>query len=183
MTTANPGSWCVTVGAFVILVAAAITGCRTCPFGQDIVIPSSDVTGPSLVMDLHMPNGSIVTVTPGYTTSTVPVPGGGKVTVTVNAKDAQGVKDAQIWAARITTTIDPNTGLATRSGSGLLGRPTASNADSGLPGQKGCTERVVSQNLKVSRTPQRVVSYKVTAHGVNFGSRDVRTPTVTLRAQ
>jgi hypothetical protein len=183
MTTVNRGSWCVTVGAFAILVATAITGCQTCPFGQEIVIPSSDVTAPSLVMDLHLPNGSIVTVTPGSTTSTVPVPGGGKVTVIVNAKDPEGVKDVQIWSASIITTIDPNTGVATRQGPGLLGAPSASNADSRSSGQKGCTERVVSENLEVSSTPQRVVSFEVGARGVNFGGRTVRTPTVTLQAQ
>jgi hypothetical protein len=171
---------------FLILsiITAAMTGCTShCPLGQEVVIPSSDATDPSVVMDFHLPNGSIVTVTPASTTSTVPVPGGGKVTVIVNAKDPQGIQDSQIWAASITTKIDPNTGTATRSGPGLLGAPTASNRDSGSAGQKGCTERVVSTNLEVSKSPTGSVSYEVHAAGVNFGGKNVATPLVTLVAQ
>lgn len=171
------------VAALMMLLATVIAGCSTCPVGQEIVIPSSDGTGPSLVMDFHLPNGSIVTVTPGSTTSTVDVPGGGKVTVIVNAKDGEGVQDAQIWAAGITWTTDPTTGITTRSGPGLLGAPTASNPDSRSPGEKGCTERVVSQNLEVHSTPRGGASYEVSARGLNFGGRDVRTPLVRLQAQ
>src|SRR6266852_2362960 len=100
MRKINRSSCYVIVVPFVILVIGAITGCA-CRFGQEIVIPSSDGTDPSLVMDFHLPSGSIVTVMPGSTTNTVAVPGGGKVTVIVNAKDGEGVKDAQIWAASI----------------------------------------------------------------------------------
>jgi hypothetical protein len=170
---------------FLILtiVAAAFTGCTNhCKLGQEIVIPSSDTTDPSVVMDFHLPNGSIVTVVPGSSTSTVPVPGGGRVTVIVNAKDSEGIQDPQIWAAEIKERINPG-GTVTRSGPGLLGAPTASNKDNGTPGQKGCTERLVSTNLEVSKSPTLSVSYEVHAVGVNFGGRNVSTPLVTLVAQ
>ena len=167
----------------LMIAVIGITGCQTCPFGQEVVIPSSDTTPPTVVMDFHLPNGTVVTVTPSSMTSIVAVPGGGRVTVIVNAKDSEGVQDAQIWAAAITTTIDPNTGIATRSGPGLLGAPTASNPASGSPGGKACTERVVSQNLDVSSNSQGSVAFEVSARGVNFGGRDVRTSLIRLQAQ
>lgn len=170
----------------IITSALTITGCpgpSHCAVGQEIVIPSSDATDPSVVMDFHLPNGSIVSVTPGSSTSTIPVPGGGKVTVIVNAKDGEGVQDAQIWAADFTYKVDPVTGIASRSGPGLLGAPTASNRDSGGPGQKGCTERVASTNLEVRKLPNGYTGYEVHAVGVNFGGRNMSTPLVTLVAQ
>ena len=105
------------------------------------------------------------------------------MTVIVNAKDSEGIQDAQIWAADITYKIDPSTGITTRSGPGLLGAPTASNRDSGSPGQKECTERVASINLEVRKSPTGGVSHEVHAVGVNFGGRNVSTPLVTLVAQ
>jgi hypothetical protein len=175
---------------FLILsLAAAITMMTGCPnpshclLGQEVVIPQTDSTDPTVTMDFHLPNGSIVTVTPGSATSTVSVPGGGNVTVMVNAKDGEGVRDSQIWAASITEKIDPNTGTVSRAGPGLLGAPTANNADNGGPGQKGCTERLASTNLAVSKSATGSVSFEVTAAGVNFGGRTVRTTTVILAAQ
>jgi hypothetical protein len=175
---------------FLILPLAAVimtmTGCPNqshCLLGQEVVIPQTDSTDPIVTMDFHLPNGSIVTVTPGSATSTVSVPGGGNVTVMVNAKDGEGVRDSQIWAASITERIDPNTGTVSRPGPGLLGAPTASNADNGSPGQKGCTERLASTNLAVSKSATGSVSFEVTAAAVNFGGKTVRTTAVILAAQ
>lgn len=166
------------------LISAAITGCTShCLLGQEIVIPSSDATDPSVTMDFHLPNGSIVTVTPSSGPSSIPVPGGGKVTVIANAKDSEGIQDAQIWAAEFTIRVDPSTGIASKSGPGLLGAPTASNRESGTPGQKGCTERVVSTDLEVRKLPNGHTGYEVHAMGVNFGGRKIGTQLVTLVAQ
>jgi hypothetical protein len=169
--------------AFLVSMSAMIAGCRPCPFGQEIVIPASDATDPSIVMDFHLPNGSIVTVTPTSTPSTIKVPGGGQVTVLVKAIDSEGVQDAQIWAASIKYTIDPSTGTTSTSGPGLLSTPTASNRDGSSPGQKGCTERVVSQNLEVRKTSRGGIGYEVHAEGLNFGGRVISTPLITLQAQ
>ena len=170
------------------ILAIGMTGCNSCKsshclVGQEIVIPSADATDPSLVMDFHLPNGTIVTVTPGSTTSMVPVPGGGRVTVIVNAKDPEGIQDAQIWAAEIRTRTDPGTGTTTQSGPGFLGAPTVSNKDSGTAGQKGCTERVATTNLDVRKSATDSVSYEVHGVGLNFGGKSVMTPLVRLVAQ
>jgi len=167
----------------LLMIVFGLAGCQNCPSGQEIVIPSSDTTPPSLVMDLHLPNGNIVSVTSTSTASTVLVPGGGRVTVIAKATDSEGVQDVQIWAASITTKIDPTTGLATQTGPGLLGAPSASNPDGHTAGQKACTERIVQQNLDVRTGPSGSVSFEVSARGVNFGGGNVRTPTVTLKAQ
>jgi len=172
-----------TVVAFAMLLGAAMTGCRTCPFGQEIVIPTADNTAPTVVMDFHLPNGNIVTVTPASTTTTIDVPGGGRVTVIVSARDSEGVKDAQIWAASKIWKTDPITHTESGGVAGTLGRPTASNEDTRSAGQNGCTERVVSQNLVVRNTPRGRTSYEVSAHAINFGNTDVSTPKVTLQAQ
>jgi hypothetical protein len=175
---------------FLILFIAvtAMTGCTNtatnhCPVGQEVVIPASDTSDPAVVMDFHLPNGTIVTVTPGSGVSTVPVPGGGRVTVIVNAKDSEGVQDAQIWAASITTKIDTATGTATKSGPALLTAATTSNRDSGSAGQKGCTERLATTNLEVSKSPAGSVSFEVHAVAVNFQGGKATTPLVTLVAQ
>jgi hypothetical protein len=171
-----------------ILLATGMTGCKpgnssTCAVGQEIVIPSADTSDPSLVMDLHLPNGNIVTVTPGSTITTVPVPGGGRVTVVVNAKDPEGAQDAQIWAAEFTVRIDPNTGIGSQSGPGLLGAPTISNKDNGSAGQKGCTERIATTNLEIRKSATANTNFEVHAIGINFGGKRVMTPLVKLVAQ
>lgn len=167
MNSANLRVFCLAVRVFGTLIVTAIIGCQTCPFGQEIVIPSSDTTKPTIVMDFHLPNGNVVTVTPGSGISSVAVPGGGTVTVIVNSKDDEGVKSSEIWAADIKETTDPNTGLVTKVGPGLLGAPTMSNTDTKGPGQKGCTERVTQQNLEVHKTTNSSVSFEVSARGVN----------------
>jgi hypothetical protein len=173
---------------FLILtmLTTGMTGCdscnnRKCLVGQEIVIPSSDTTDPSPGMEVHLPNGNIVNVTPG--TSTIAVPGGGKVLVVVNAKDPEGIQDAQIWAAEIKTTIDPNTGAATGGNVPLIRAPMATNKDSATAGQNGCTERIVTTNLEVSKTPTGSVSYEVFGAGINFAGKKVETKHIRLEAQ
>jgi hypothetical protein len=163
-------------GAIALLLVVATTGCKD---KCQVVIPSADGTDPVIVWDFHLPDGSIVnpSLTQG---STVPVKGGGKVTLIVNVKDDEGVQDAQIWAADVTWQVDPNTGLVTSSGPALLGAPTTSNPDSGSPGQKGCSERLVQQDLIVSVADQGGVSFDVSAKGVNFGGKVIYTPIVHL---
>ncbi|MDR4505826.1 MAG: hypothetical protein MRK01_13725 [Candidatus Scalindua sp.] len=169
--------------ALMILLAISMTGCPTCQFGREIVIPSSDRTDPTITMAFLLPDGNTVSVTPGSTITRVAVPGGGTVLVSATAQDDEGVRDAQIWAASITWTTDPIAGITTVSGPGLLGRPTASSRDSDGPGQVGCTSRVALQSLEVRKTSRGGVSYEVHASGVNFGGRTVSTPSVKLEAQ
>jgi hypothetical protein len=163
---------------FLILsiLASAMSACperSKCLLGQEVVIPSSDATAPSVVMDIHLPDGKVQTV---YTAASgtlpsnvfVPVKGGGQVTIIVNAKDSLGIRDVQIWA--------------TPSGGGTPSAPIASNKDSGKAGEKGCTERVANINLTVSKSPI-VVSFDVRAVGVNFGGITASPPVVRLEAQ
>lgn len=180
MTLASPRSLLFAVIA--LSLPWAVTGCGSCPNGQEIVIPASDGTAPSIVMEFHLPNGNTVAVTSTATPSTITVPGGGTVTVIVNAKDAEGIQDVQIWAAEITVTNNPD-GTVSKAGPGLLGAPTASNPDGRTAGQKGCTERVVSQNLTVTKNSHGSTSFEVSARGINFGGTTASTPLVQLQAQ
>jgi hypothetical protein len=168
---------------YMMAVTIACTTTNHCPVGQEVLIPASDTTDPSVVLDFHLPNGTIVTVTPGSGISTVPVPGGGNVTLIVNAKDSEGIQEAQIWTASITTKIDPVTGVVSKTGPASFSTPTASNRDSGSAGQKGCTERLATTNLQVSKTSTGSVSYEVHAVALNFSGRNASTPLVILVAQ
>jgi hypothetical protein len=165
------------------LLTAALVGCQ-CTDGQRVTIPATDATAPEVVMDLHLPNGNIVTVTSASVTPTiVNVPGGGEVTIIAAAEDPEGVKDAQIWAASFTTTINPNGTLGQTANPGLLTFPTASNNDSGTTGKDGCTRRLVTHKVKVSRTPTRLNSFEVHAEAVNFGNQKASTALAHLIAQ
>lgn len=169
--------------AFVALASALLAACSSCPTGQQIVIPSSDLSDPSLILDLHLPDGQIVPVTENSSPTTIAVTGGGRVTVIVNTKDGEGVQDSQIWAAEEKYRIDPNTGARISAGPGLLGAPTASNRDGSSPGQKGCTERVATQNLEVLISPLGGTDFEIHASGLNFASRKVMTPLIKLIGQ
>jgi len=119
-------------------------------------------------MDLHLPDGSTVTVTP--TTNppeVVGVPGGGKVTVIINGTDSEGVQDAQIWAGE--GTVSPGV----ISGPGLLGAPSSNSPNTGSAGGNACTQVIVSQNLTLHGTSSNGNFFEVSARAVNFGGLDV----------
>ena len=122
-----------------------------------------------------------MSVLPSSVPSTITVPGGGTVTLVAKASDNQGVQDVQLWIG--TRSCSFTGGIATCSGPGLLGAPTASNRDSGTAGRNGCTERLVKENLVVRNTSTGSVSHDVQARGENFGGREVRTPFIHLQAQ
>jgi hypothetical protein len=179
-----------------LLAPASLMGCTTpspsstppapmssCSLGKEVVIPASDATDPTVVLDFFLPNGQTVSVSPNSVPSTVIVPRGGTVALWAKASDGQGIKDVQLWIGTKTCSIDASAGTAACSGPGLLGAPTASNRDTDVVGQNGCTERMVAQNLVVKNTRSSSVSYEVEVRGVNFGGREVRIPMIRLEAQ
>jgi hypothetical protein len=173
----------VGVSCVAFLAMASVTGCGSCPVGHEIMIPTADQTDPAVALDFHLPSGQIISASAASSPGVVIVPGGGTVTLIASVTDDQGAKDIQLWIGTKTCTIDPATGTATCSGPGLQGAPTASNPDTRSAGQSGCTARLVSHNLIVSRTPTRSVSYEVEARGLNFGGRQARTQLIRLEAQ
>src|SRR6185436_19742764 len=91
-------SWIVLTVAVWLGIGAS---CQHCQVGQEIVIPSADTSPPTVLMDFHLPNGNTITITSASPPRTrIDVPPGGRVTVIANAKDDEGVKDVQIWAAK-----------------------------------------------------------------------------------
>jgi hypothetical protein len=169
--------------AAVVVVVASMAGCGSCPVGREIVIPAADQTDPAVALEFHLPGGQIISASAASSPPVVVVPGGGTVTLIASATDDQGAKDIQLWIGTKTCTTDPAAGTTTCSGPGLQGAPTASNPDARAAGQNGCTARVVSHNLVVTRTPTRSVSYEVEARGLNFGGRQARTQLIRLEAQ
>jgi hypothetical protein len=177
------------VKALALLSGVTMIGCQgggpsRCQLGREVTIPSSDATAPAMVVDFHLPDGQIVSVSSNAAPPSAPIRSpNGRVTILAKASDDQGVRDTQLWVGTRTCSLDPNTGTESCSGPTLQGSPTVSNRDPSGPGQIGCTERLVSHNLTVSRTPTRSVSFEIDGRGVNFGGREVRTGFVRLVPQ
>jgi hypothetical protein len=106
---------------------------------------------------------------------------GGTVTLIARATDPNGVKDVQLWVAE--ESCHTSNGSETCSGPGLLGAPTANNPDNQSAGATGCTDRVVTQNVQISRNSNGSVSQQVNATSVNFGGGKTTTPIVTVQVQ
>jgi hypothetical protein len=176
---------------FCLLAVSAMGGCvnnddfATCGLvGSRVVIPSSDTTDPAVVLDFHLPDGQIVSVSSSSASpSSVTASSNGTVTLFAKASDDQGIRDVQLWIGTTTCSIDPSSGSLTCSGPTSGAAPTASNRDTRGPGETGCTERLVQHNLVVSYTPTSSTSHGVSARGVNFGGREVRIGVIRLQAQ
>jgi hypothetical protein len=168
--------------ALGLVCLATIAGCATspCSVGRTVTIPANDATQPSVVLDLHLPGGKIESATPSVHPAKVTAPSDGTVTLIAKASDPDGVRDIQLW---IGTRTCSGTDAASCSGPGSLGKPTASNRDPGTPSQVGCTERLVSHNVVVSRTSRGSVSHEVSVRGINFAGQEVRVPMIRLEAQ
>jgi len=156
--------------------------CAKCLAGREVVIPSGDKTNPTVVLDIQLPNGQILSTSSSPFPSKVTAPSGSTVKLTAKASDDQGVKDVQLWIGTESCSFDSE-GNATCAGPGLLGKPTASNRDTGSPGQKGCTERRVSHELIARKTSSVSVSYEVSTHALNFGGGEVQLPRILVEAQ
>jgi hypothetical protein len=129
-------------------------------------------------VDIHLPDGTSTTVTSGTPSANVLSQSGGTVTLIARATDPNGVKDVQLWVAEKSCHI--SNGLESCSGPGLLGAPTASNPDNQTAGASGCTDRVVTQNVQISRTASTTRTQEVHATGINFGGGKTDTPLVTV---
>ena len=163
---------------WMLLWLVVLCGCKSashCSVGTEITIPNNDNSAPTIVgIDFHMPDGSLVSRQPGDGLSTqITVPTNGDVTVIVAVKDDQGVKDAQLFAATIVCSIDPNNDLESCDGPGLLSGPTANNPETNTAGGVGCTQRLVTQKVNISKSSTGSQSVQISAKGINFGGQKV----------
>ena len=165
--------------AWVLLLLVALSGCTTtghCFVGSEISIPNNDTSSPVIGIDFYMPDGSLISRTPGDGLSNqITVPTNGEVTVIVVVKDEQGVKDSQLFAASKNCSLDSTTNTATCSGPGLLSGPTASNPESNSIGEVGCTQRLATQKINITETPTSWNTVEISAKGINFGGQEVNT--------
>jgi hypothetical protein len=170
---------------WMLLLLVALSGCTSashCLVGDEISIPNNDNSAPTIVgIDFHMPDGSLVTRTPADGLSKqIKVPTNGDVTVIVAVKDDQGVKDAQLFAASINCSIDPNAGTETCPSPPLLSGPTASNPETHTAGEVGCTQRLVTQKINISKSSTTSKIVEISVKGLNFGGQEVRDGIYTL---
>jgi hypothetical protein len=159
--------------ASVFALSVGCSSTSTCSFGQEVVIPNADATKPSVVMDVHLPNGNIVTLTPGAPPPPpITVPNGSTVTLIATATDPDGAQAVQIM------------GDEGCSG-GLLGRPMAESKNNRTAGEKACTQILAQTTLLVNHTPFHDC-FEVLALGFNFGAGPASregTTTVKIKVQ
>ena len=140
---------------------------NSCFSGAAVTIPATDATPPAMTLDVHLPDGKLVTLVPGSSgTADVTSASGGTVTLIAKATDPEGVRDVQLWVQ------DENCHVGqpqSCSGPGLGGAPSATNPDTQGTGATGCTERVVTENVQIGSNGSRFLSQQVFAKGVNFG--------------
>lgn len=118
-----------------------------------------------------LPNGEIVTVPPNPILSTVAIKQSGTITLIAKASDDHGARDVRLWISTKQCSRDPMTEIESCSAPVESDAPTVSNRDASGPGQKGCTERLVSPNLEVSGTPTGSMSHTLHARGVISAAR------------
>ncbi|HSJ86785.1 MAG TPA: hypothetical protein VK909_06205 [Anaerolineales bacterium] len=167
------------------LLLVGLSACKSashCLVGGEITIPNNDNSAPTIVgIDFHMPDGSLVSRKPGDGLSNrITVPTNGDVTVIVAVQDDQGVKDAQLFAAAIDCSIDPSTGAESCSSPPLLSGPTASNPENNTAGEVGCTQRLVTQKINISKSSTGSNSVEISAKGINFSGQKVGSAIFTL---
>ena len=150
---------------------------RTCIIGQEVTIPTSDTSPPSITLDIILPNSTIIQAAANQTVH-IPFPTGGdsrNIVVSPLASDPEGIKDVQVWlGTKICTTSG---GVVTCAGPGLLGAPTTSNPDSASPGSIGCSQRSIAQTEPTTGGGR---SYEVSVTAINFGGQKAEITGVRL---
>lgn len=181
MNTSHQSKRTVLRGCLYLLLAA-LCGCSGrpshCALGSEISIPASDSSAPIIVgIDFHMPDGSLVSRKPGDGLSQqIAVPSNGEVTVIVVVEDAEGVKDSQLFIAPFRCSFSP----ATCQSPGLLSGPTAGNPETNTVGGAGCTQRLATEKVTITKSATGSTNAEVSAKGFNFGGQQAETLIYTL---
>ena len=126
--------WLALPPAWGLPLVAVVSGCVTppspCFVGREAMIPAGDTTAPTVVIDIHMPDGTMVSRSSvGSGPSRITVPSSGTVTLIAGTRDDLGVRDSQLFASERRCSGNPAAGTETYSAPGLLSGPTASNPD------------------------------------------------------
>ncbi|HYJ38634.1 MAG TPA: hypothetical protein VEV87_08455 [Chitinophagaceae bacterium] len=147
-----------------------------CFSGTSITIPSSDLTTSTTIMDVHMSNKPITSVTSASSPDSAAIGGNDTVTIIAKGTDPEGIKDIQIWVEE--TWWNPSI-----TGPTLLSAPEVRNVDNSTAGAKGCTERLATLNLYIKQRRKQATSYRIRtwSTAVNFGGAKVNSAVVTLR--
>lgn len=163
-------------GAFTTALILVVSGC---PGSADkLTIPASDVTPPTITMDIFLPNQSTpLTFTPTTpVTPTVTATANDVVTVVARGDDADGgVQDVQVWAVQ--TSWKSVGGIAQQVGPGLAGAPEASNPDASAIGEVALKSRLATHNVDIKqiRGGYSRVQIEVWATAKNFHGGTIST--------
>ncbi|MCI0551478.1 MAG: hypothetical protein L0287_11020 [Anaerolineae bacterium] len=163
-----------------------ITLAVSCGTQDTVTIPPSDTTQPTVVMDIHFPEGRIYTVTSTGFNPTMPTHLGANDEISLVAKGEDtdgGIQDIQLWIGIGVMICDPNTGDCVLTGPGLASAPAASNPDTAKqPGETALKTRLVSHKLDIRqiRGGANGVTIEISARAINFQGVIVKTTLVTL---
>ena len=154
---------------------------------DSVIIPPSDTTPPTVVMDIHFPQGRIYTVTSTGFNPTMPTNVGANDEISLVAKGEDvdgGIQDIQLWISIGRAICPPGSELCSQEGPGLAGAPEASNPDTAnQPGETALKTRLISHKLDINqiRTGASSITIDIEARAINFQGDKVSTTRVTLR--
>src|SRR5688572_8623467 len=177
-----------TIRVLLLLITLAVScGRQDTATPDSVTIPPVDTTPPTVVMDIHFPQGRIYTVTSTGFNPTMPTNVGANDEISLVAKGEDidgGIQDIQLWISIGKTFSDSGTGLCEQEGPGLVGAPEASNPDTAKqPGETALKTRLVSHKLDINqiRGVADSLTIDIQAKAINFQGDIVSTTNVTLR--
>ena len=168
--------------ACVVVVAA----CEVGPEGSPVPVNTADTTPPVIfeVTTQGKEGGDIrVTTSSGSITGTLA--DDESMAVIVRAEDPEGVQAAEVWGTEEKTCTDLQSGIATRTGPGLVALPLIASTDSATSGGTARTIRSARQPVVMSdfTCPQGdELSLKLVFWGEaeSFGGARTRSDVMTL---
>jgi hypothetical protein len=149
--------------------------------GQPVTIPTADTSQPAVLVDLLLPDHRTVSFATGAAQQIVTSAASGPVSILARAVDQQGAQDIEIWAGE--RRCETNGGTTTCSGPGLLAYPTSHNTDTGSAGAIGCTERLATADINISKVGNQSREQVVHLVGKNFGGQSTMLGFFTLSVQ
>ena len=173
---------------FSMLVAcvAVFSACEQGPEGSPVPVNTADTTPPVIfeVTTQGKEGGDIrVTTTSGSISGTLA--SDESMAVIVRAEDPEGVKSAEVWGTEEKTCTDPQSGIATRTGPGLVALPLIASTDTATAGGTARTVRSARQPVVMTSftCPQgEELSLKLVFWGEaeSFGGARTRSDVMTV---
>ena len=130
----------------LVACVAVVSACEQGPEGSPVPVNTADTTPPVILeVTTQGKEGGDIEVTPSSGSITGTLAADESMAVIVRAQDPEGVKAAEVWGTEEKTCTDPQSGIATRTGPGLVALPLIANTDSATTGGTARTIRSARQ--------------------------------------